>query len=164
MYKAVHAATDGRDHLMVALSESPFKNTVDISSDHKPLVVGEKLHIYGCGGRQFPCELKEGVFSNRDEVSDVDQSAQYGDYSISVIPGDSGSAVYNSQNEVVALITYESIESKTFFFYSYKIISASGFDLNFSQATDRHGKEYNPGGSECQPIRHPSPKRFQQAS
>jgi hypothetical protein len=144
-YQVIAATGDGRDHMIVVLAEAPFRNLAVVQADPKDLSAGEAVYIYGCGGGGFPCTLKQGKFLEGDPVSDVDQDAHLGYYTILSIAGDSGSAVYNSQNQIVAVMTYrtESVE-KFLWFWHRNVHQSAGFILNFTQKTLDVARTFNP--------------------
>jgi Trypsin-like peptidase domain len=100
------ATFDGRDHVIYLLTESVFNNIADVIPGPYSLKEGGNVYIYGCGGREYPCVLKEGILTSVDHISDVDEASQYAEYSMHVIRGDSGSAIFNDEGKIVALVTY----------------------------------------------------------
>jgi Trypsin len=117
---------DDRDHIIYHLDGPEFTNTVTIKERKARL--GETVTSYGNGREDFPQHTYFGnvvVDDNGGDTSDVDAADGVACFSIPAIPGDSGSAVYGTDGNVVALITYgaETEDGQG---------RAVGFALNFS--------------------------------
>jgi S1-C subfamily serine protease len=116
------ASGDGRDHLILLVGGTPFTN-IETVVQAKP-VVGESVILFGDGGGNYPPEVKTGKVIACEDDSDIDAAAGEFCTSIHVIPGDSGSAVYNLKGEIVGITTYQTFETNP--------SSEIGFSLDFS--------------------------------
>ena len=115
---------DGRDHRIYLIDGTPFKNFVLV---HQVVsTVGEVETIYGVGGAAYPPVAKYGVATACEDPSDLDAASGIQCSTIPVIPGDSGSAIYNNKAEIVGLVTYHD--------GSVSPSAEIGFALNFPQA------------------------------
>jgi|GEM_PF-1706543 len=138
-------AGDGRDHVLLLIDGSPFRNIEPINSGTAQL--HDVLTIYGDGGALYPPVPKYGRAVNCLDPSDIDEDAGILCTTLPVIGGDSGSAIYNSKGEIVGLVTYAVAEAP------YTNI---GFSLNFTpkeiaQAAAFDGKKDDlPGAPEKQ--------------
>ena len=99
-HEILGAAFDGRDHVILVLGGSPF------TAYEKPVlatafITGETVTIFGDGGREYPPRPLYGKVTNCEDPSDIDSAAAEVCFSLPVIPGDSGSAVYNVHGEIV---------------------------------------------------------------
>jgi Trypsin len=146
--------SDGRDHVIYLLTESVFSNIVDVVPGPYNLKEGSNVHIYGCGGRKYPCVLKEGALTGINyQISAVDELSQYANYSISVIDGDSGSAIFSDDGKIVALVTYSITHSsdrmwdkfKSWVYKTnYNEQSTGAFTLNFTEKQLDIAKNFDP--------------------
>jgi hypothetical protein len=105
-HRILAAASDGRDHVILLLDGTPFKNFVSVVNANSP--VNDEVMIYGVGGHAYPPVPKHGHTVTCEDPSDMDSSAGIFCTTIPVIPGDSGSAIYNSMKQVVGVVTYSS--------------------------------------------------------
>lgn len=113
---------DGRDHIIYHLDGPEFKNIVTIKE--RPAKLGEEVVSYGNGHRDYPSHTYVGrvvVDDNGGDISDIDAADQVACFSLPVVSGDSGSAVYGKDGSLVALVTYGND------------VHAVGFALNFSK-------------------------------
>ncbi len=148
IFHLVAVTDDGRDHVIYLLDKSIFTNFVDIVPGSATEKIGDAVHMYGCGGGEYPCILKNGLVTNIDDTSDVDQASSFVEYSIPVISGDSGSAIYNDKNEVVALVTYGITAQPSGFwnkiFGRHEVHYCGAFNINFNSKQILIAKDYNP--------------------
>jgi V8-like Glu-specific endopeptidase len=145
-FHLAEVTSDGRDHSIYLMSEAPFKNVVNVDPGEHPAAPGEDVYIYGCGGRDYPCQLRKGVELERDTTSDVDQMQGMAVYSIEVIPGDSGSAIFGSDGRVIALVTYRiEVRKKHWYGTTVAAVHCGAFDLNFSKEQLDIAKAFNSG-------------------
>lgn len=103
-YHIIKILRDHRDHV-IYLVDGPAFYEIEPYVARKAFV-GEKAHIYGCGGTVYPCLLKLGVVTDEYDPSEVDQADGLIYSSIPGIPGDSGSAVYGEDGAIIAVLTY----------------------------------------------------------
>jgi len=127
--------TDGRDHVIVLTDGTPFKNYSPIIPATPSL--NEVVTIFGDGGYEYPPVPKYGRVTDCQDPSDVDEAAGVQCWTIPVIAGDSGSAVYNSKGQVVSLISYGLYEGKG------KPTTGIGFTLNFTQKQWDHARTFD---------------------
>jgi hypothetical protein len=120
------ASFDNRDHMLILVGGTAFTNYLPITQGVPKL--GETVTIYGDGRMEYPPIPKYGKIFDCGDFSDIDNAAGETCYSLHVIPGDSGSAVYNTKGEIVGLVTYQTTEDDG-------TIAGRGFTLHFKQAT-----------------------------
>lgn len=131
-YHILGAIGDNQDHVIFLLDGPPLKNFVDISKlvDVAPPRPGEHLVIYGDGMREFPPKRRDGkvdLLEQEEDSSDVDADLGMTYYTMEVIPGDSGSAVFGEDGRIVGIITY-STECTT-----HHSEGSAGFPLAYSR-------------------------------
>ncbi len=104
--------TDDRDHDIYLIDGPALQNTLPYKvRAAKP---GEHVHLYGNGGGEYPARREDGVRLAFDDPSEIDNSEGIVEFSLKVIPGDSGSAVVsNEDGSIVALTTYLWTDNKT---------------------------------------------------
>lgn len=105
IYHVRFIGLDGRDHAILVLDTGVFTNTVGPD----PVVVksGEPVHMYGSGEAKYPPRRLDGVTVDCEDPSDVDSDSGQVCLTLAAIPGDSGSAVYDKNENLVAVITYK---------------------------------------------------------
>lgn len=105
-YHILAYAADNRDHIILLLDGPAFLNYSKITTAAP--VLGEKVTFYGFGGKDFPSHIRSGsvISCGTFDISDVDAAQGVVCMKLKAIPGDSGSAIYNSLNQIVALTTY----------------------------------------------------------
>ncbi len=136
-YHLLAKTMDHRDHVIYLLDGPAFKNFLEPSSlvNVRAATAGEKVFMYGDGKEYFPPRRVDGVVDvarQIADVSDVDQDQQLRYYTLTVLDGDSGSAVYGEDNRVLGVITY-----------GYEGPGAAGFSLNFSEETITIAHEFS---------------------
>lgn len=127
VYNIIGAVTDGRDAIIYHLDGPEFKNYVTIRQ--REARIGESVISYGDGGRDYPQHTYTGKViadANGGDTSDVDAADGTHCFSIPVIPGDSGSAVYGADGAMVAIVTYSQGTD------TEDVGEAVGFALNFT--------------------------------
>jgi hypothetical protein len=123
---------DDRDHVIYFIDGPAFTNIIYVMEGRG--IIGEGITIYGSGGAVYPPRSLYGRVIGCNDPSDVDDDAGGSCFSIPVIRGDSGSAVYNHQGQILALITYAGpIEDTSF-----------SFALNFTENDFQKAREYIP--------------------
>lgn len=128
VYHIVGAITDGRDAIIYHLDGPEFKNYVIIKQREAKL--GESVISYGNGGRDYPQHTYKGQViadSNGGDTSEVDIADGMHVFSLPVIPGDSGSAIYALDGSLVAIVTYSQGTD------TEDTGEAVGFALNFTK-------------------------------
>lgn len=127
IYTVDAGVSDGRDHVILHIKGAHFKNVVNVVE--RPARMGERLHMYGNGGNDYPSHALHGTVISDDyegDLSDIDNTVDTACYSLHVIGGDSGSAVYGDDGDIVGLISYGRGEHDEPYDFS------TGFALNFS--------------------------------
>jgi hypothetical protein len=128
-------AEDGRDHVIYLLDGPAFTNFLPESAllNVVPPKKGETVYLCGDGLGAYPPYCRWGVPNDGDndsDVSDIDKAQGMQYFTLAIIPGDSGSAVFGSDGRVVAIITYggdaEDRETPS--------QAAAGFGLNFKKS------------------------------
>jgi len=119
-------AQDDRDHTIYLLDGPAFKYySKAVPGESK---VGDKVVYYGFGGDEYPSKALRGriISCGEYDYSDIDASQKELCFNLAVIPGDSGSAIYNAAGEIVGIVTY-----------SFPTVDRGdiciGFSLNFPQ-------------------------------
>lgn len=110
-YHLLAENADGHDHIIYLLDGPAFKNYLDPSElinvpQPKPYA---PVVIYGDGLGQYPPREVNGFVDGKSDsadLSDVDQNDQALWYRLAIVPGDSGSAIYDAAGRVVGLVTY----------------------------------------------------------
>lgn len=126
-YHIIGKVEDGSDHTIVHLDGPAFTDIVTIKE--RQARIGEVVTSYGDGGRDFPQHtyfghvIKQG---NGGDTSELDARDGMATFDIPVIPGDSGSAVYGTDGDIVALVTYSDTDEEE------NIHQAVGFALSFT--------------------------------
>jgi hypothetical protein len=115
-------AGDGRDHVLLLLDGSPFTNYITVKPGTAKLK--DLVNMYGAGGGEYPPAHKSGHVVDCQDPSDVDTNAGIVCTTLPIIPGDSGSAVYEADGEMVGIVTYSDTE---------RPYTNVDFALNFSQ-------------------------------
>ena len=106
-FHIIGTAYDGRDHIIYHLDGPAFTHYVVIKQ--REAVLGETITSYGDGHQDFPQHTYYGTVitdDNGGDTSEIDQADGTRVFSIPVVPGDSGSAVYGRDGDIVALVTY----------------------------------------------------------
>jgi hypothetical protein len=103
-YTITKTLKDGRDHIIFLVDGPAFYNIEPYEARYP--IVGEKVDIYGDGGREYPAVHKTGIVLDEYNPSEVDAASGFFCYSVSSIPGDSGSAVYGADGKIVGVVTY----------------------------------------------------------
>ncbi len=108
-HEVMSTVADGRDHIIMLVDGTPFTNIETVV--YGTAALGEPVVFYGVGGAVYPPVAKHGVVSDCQDPSDVDAAAGQWCMTASAIPGDSGSAVYNAQGQVVGIVTYLDLDT-----------------------------------------------------
>ncbi len=103
-HNVVRTLSDGRDHIILLLDGTPFRNIEPVVQ--ASAVLGEVITLYGDGEGAYPPVPKYGHITDCQDPSDVDKDAGQWCATTHVLHGDSGSAVYNAKGEIVGLVTY----------------------------------------------------------
>lgn len=117
-YHLLGHISDSNDHV-IYFTDATFKNIMPYVRD---VPHPGPVHFYGCGGYQFPCELKSGPMLSVFDTSDINQAHGMFYMGIEVIPGDSGSAIIDDKGHIVGLTTYKFSDGR----------QAAGFALAFT--------------------------------
>jgi Peptidase S46 len=103
-HEILNSVDDGRDHSILLLDGTPFKNIEIVTPGIA--VIGQTVTLYGDGGAAYPPVPKYGTVIDCEDPSDMDAAAGQFCSTIHAIPGDSGSAVFNTKGEIVGITTY----------------------------------------------------------
>lgn len=128
----IAATTDNRDHIIFLVDGTPFTNLVDVHQLQVLGGVGRDVVLYGDGDEVYPPMPKYGKITNCDDPSDIDAASGILCTTIHPIEGDSGSAIYNAEGEIVGLLTYGAPDG-----------SSVGFALNFTADQLATAKTFN---------------------
>lgn len=126
LYTVDAGVGDGRDHVILHIKDIKFENIIHIVE--RTPKMGENVRAYGNGGDDFPSHALHGTVipdEYEGDLSDVDAFVGTADFSLHVINGDSGSAVYGDDGSIVGLVSLGRGYRAP---YDY----ATGFALNFS--------------------------------
>ena len=147
-HKILAVTGDGHDHEIYLLDGTPFTN-IEPFKQAMTFKMGETVTIFGDGARAYPPVPKYGAIQECEDPSDVDAAAGEHCTSIHVVPGDSGSAIYNVKGEIIGLVTYQDTSTSP--------SSEAGFATHFSPEVLEKAKTFN-GTDEDLPGR-PKPIR-----
>lgn len=111
VYHIENTIRDDHDHI-VFLLDGPPVSPVNFSVFSKAPSIGEKVFVVGFGEQQYPGTVKQGVVVDEYDPSDLDTQDGLIYTSIHVIPGDSGSAVFNEKGYIIGLITFSVEQDK----------------------------------------------------
>jgi hypothetical protein len=126
-YHIIGTASDGRDHIIYHLDGPAFTNVVTIKE--RKAVMGEQVISYGDGKEDYPPHTYVGKVveqANGGDTSEVDAADGTTEFTLPVVPGDSGSAIYAKDGSIVALVTYADEDVNA------DIHQAAGFALAFT--------------------------------
>jgi len=103
-YSILAVTSDDRDHDIYLIDGPAFRYTV-------PLVQGvpkpdDSVRFYGFGEGVYPSTERDGKIFADEDPSDVDHAVQFFLFKIPVYHGDSGSAIYNQQGQVIGVVSY----------------------------------------------------------
>ena len=132
---------DGRDHVIMLLDGTAFKHISSVIQGTPKQ--DEVVTIYGDGGGEFPPVAKYGRVTNCQDPSDIDYESGIECTTLPVIPGDSGSAVFNSKGEIIGIVTYKDGSTNP--------AGEIGFSLNFTQKELNEAAEFD-GKAEDSPA------------
>ncbi len=131
VFHILAATTDSRDHV-IYLVDATFTNVIEYKA--RKAVVGEHVFIYGDGGAEYPARLLSGTAIEFPDHSDVDANDGIVCFSIQVIGGDSGSAIYGDDGSILALVTYGNVLKK----------DSVSFALDFSERQIAIAQHFDP--------------------
>lgn len=106
-YTILEIITDEQDHDIYILDGPAFTNFVQVHA--REAKIGEHVVSYGTGGKSYPPHTYDGYAEHdivSEDQSDVDAAEGAHAFSLPVVPGDSGSAVYANDGSLVALVTW----------------------------------------------------------
>jgi hypothetical protein len=138
-YEILAENHDGHDHVIYLLNGPAFMNYLspDKLVNVKPIQPGEEVTIYGDGEGHYPPQAIYGRVDDKgtaDDLSDVDKQEHLTWYSLPVLHGDSGSAIYAKDGRVVGLVTYGFAQEK----------ESAGFALGYSDKTIQFAYTFSP--------------------
>lgn len=109
-HNIVRRIEDGRDHIIWLVSGTPLRNIVSVAQ--KGPGNHEAVSFYGVGGGAYPPVPKYGYTMPCNDPSDADEDAGMKCFETNGIPGDSGSAIYNTSGDIVGILTYRDGDTK----------------------------------------------------
>lgn len=119
---------DGRDHAIILVGGPQFTHRAEIVQGDSAFP-GEQVHMYGSGGGAYPPRELVGTEINCEDPSDQDAAVGITCFTMPVIGGDSGTAVYSKHGALVAVITYGIADDDA---DGAPTIRSVGFSLDFS--------------------------------
>ena len=96
--------SDDRDHEIYLIDGPAFQNFVPYVV--RPARMGEHVYLYGNGHGQYPSRRLDGRRISWDDPSEVDGAAGIQHFTMPVIHGDSGSAIFADDGSIVAVTSY----------------------------------------------------------
>lgn len=142
-YRIKKILTDNRDHDIYLLDGPAFTNTVPYRT--RQVKAGEHVYVWGDGEGQYPARRLDGTEKPIFDPSDVDAAQGEVHFTMPVIPGDSGSAVYADDGAIVAITTYrwddDSLLNKLL---GIPNTSTLDFEPNFTNAQIAEALAYDP--------------------
>jgi hypothetical protein len=131
-YVILNYASDGRDHILLAIDGPAFTNIAPYNV--RKARMGEHVYVWGDGEGQFPSRVLSGRVVNQFDPSDVDAAASLFYISNATVHGDSGSVIYGDDGYMLGLVTYgEDGEAR-----------ASGFGLDFTPNDIKYAQTFVP--------------------
>ncbi|PWT75540.1 MAG: hypothetical protein C5B59_08660 [Bacteroidetes bacterium] len=128
-YDILAAAHDGRDHVIYLLDGPALIGDSPVIEEKAK--VGDTVYMYGNGGRAIePVERVGHVIDGYVSGSDERDGLTYFDFP--VIPGDSGSAIYDQKGNIVSILTY-SVNKHS-----------AGFALDFTPEQIKTARTFDP--------------------
>lgn len=103
-YHILNMIDDDRDHQIYRIDGPAFVNIV-------PFIIatpmaGDSVHFYGFGEGVYPSSLRSGRVRANEDPSDINFQTKFFLYDLLAYHGDSGSAIYNQDNQIVGLVSY----------------------------------------------------------
>lgn len=130
IYTVQKVLTDGRDHDIYLIDGPALKNLVTYRT--REAKEGEHVYMYGDGEGQYPSRRLDGSVIPTGDPSDVDAEQKERAFTLHVIPGDSGSAIYADDGSIIALTTY-TVTSPGEHFWNKDFVYCVGFQPGFTQ-------------------------------
>lgn len=140
-YHIQKVLTDDRDHDIYLIDGPPLQNLATYST--RPAVVGEHVFMYGDGHGMFPPRRLDGEAVTWGDSSDVDAQQGEGAFTLQVIPGDSGSAVYADDGKIVGIVTWSVLEEKEHWWSEEKRFSVD-FQPAFTDEQIMEAEDFTP--------------------
>lgn len=125
-YVVLGILVDHRDHIII-LTNGPAFTRIAPYLIRAPKM-GEETYIYGFGAGVYPAVKKVGKVINEYDPSEVDARAGIFFTNTQCIPGDSGSAVYGLDGDILGLLTYQVGGDHE----NEGLIETAGFQLGFT--------------------------------
>ncbi len=137
--------TDDRDHDIYLIDGSPLRNIVTYAV--RTAVRTERVFLYGHGEGTYPSRRLDGLAQDYFyDPSDVDEDQGEVQFTLHVIPGDSGSAVFGMDGKIVGITTYS---------YSYKKSTSVDFAPSFTPRQIAEALTYEPSDKKLPAISKP---------
>jgi hypothetical protein len=137
-YNILGRITDGYDHIIFLVDGPAFKDTMGkfYPKDVQP-TMGLQVFLYGDGGGMYPPMYRHGYYMGTETITKegIPEGMPVGDlylFDLSIIGGDSGSAIYDEHGNLVTLVTY-GIEDHY----------AGAYPLHFTQAEVQQAEQYS---------------------
>ena len=102
---------DGADHTIFLVNGPAFNDTMGQFYSTKGDKMGDRIFLYGDGGGMFPPQYRVGyrmgsIVMTTKEAPEGMPTGELWLFDVSIIGGDSGSAIYNEHGQLVTIVTY----------------------------------------------------------
>ncbi len=125
-FSVLGVLVDHRDHVII-LTNGPAFTRIAPYLTRAPKV-GETVYLYGFGEGVYPAVKKTGTVIDEYDPSEVDARAGMFYMTTQAIPGDSGSAIYGADGDILGLLTYKVNGNKE----NEGLFESAGFQLGFT--------------------------------
>jgi hypothetical protein len=154
-YHILAEKKDGHDHVIYLLDGPAFRHFLPVDSLVgliAPPLPGEHVYMFGDGESNFPPRRLDGVEDATLQAADSDVDIDMGMhwYTLAIVPGDSGAAIYGEDGRVLGLNTWadgENSASMSLNFTPTAIHFAHEFSLETFDASDNPETETHHGTS-----------------
>lgn len=113
-YHILAETTDNRDHMVYIVDGPEFHDIVPLKVGSDPTNILEKVYMYGAGGGNYPPRRLSG---QKDfhvvDTSEIDLANGTEWYSLPVIPGDSGAAIFGEDGRIIGVVSYSYVQNKS---------------------------------------------------
>jgi hypothetical protein len=141
--------TDGRDHDIYLVDGPAFQNFILYRV--RPAKMGEWVYLWGDGGGEYPSRVLFGTVTTFFDPSEIDRWNGMVTFSMPVIPGDSGSAVFASSDDSIVAVT-------TYLWRGVGTTKTIDFTPNFTDDQLAEAESFAPDSNRSYPQEHKLPK------